>query len=310
MAEGKYRLALQYLKKGLDISTEKNNALNRRDLYHEISDCYEKLGNYTDALTTYKEFTTENDSIFNKDKEYVLSDLRIKYETEQKENLLKEQDIILIIKEKRLQLQYIIIVIVIVIVIAVCIFLYIFNRKRNKRYLQIVRQNLYFVEQEKMLRKALEDVNTGEEADEEKTSDNNSEKYATSALSEEKSAKLYIRINKVMMNNELYKDNSLTKEKLAELLNTNRSYLSQVINQHTGLSFTHYINRLRIEEVRRILSDPEDETPLKAIAAETGFNSLSTFYTAFQSIIGMPPSAYRTKMMKIHREKTRNESFH
>jgi AraC-like DNA-binding protein len=305
MAEGKYRLALQYLKKGLDISTEKNNALNRRDLYHEMSDCYEKLGNYTDALTTYKEFTTENDSIFNKDKEYVLSDLRIKYETEQKENQLKEQDIILITKENRLQLQYIIIIII----ITVCIFLYISNLKRNKRYLQIVRQNLYFVEQEKMLRKALEEINTGEESDEEKTSDNNSEKYATSALSEEKSANLYLKIHKIMVNNKLYTDNSLTKEKLADLLNTNRSYLSQVINQHTGLSFTHYINRLRIEEVRRILSDTEDETPLKAIASDTGFNSLSTFYNAFQSIIGMPPSAYKSKMMEIHKEKTKNESF-
>jgi AraC-like DNA-binding protein/uncharacterized protein HemY len=298
MAEGKYQSALQYLKKGLDISTEKNNALHRRDLYHEISDCYEKIGNYTEALITYKEFTVENDSIFNKEKEYVLSDLRIKYETEQKENLLKEQDIILITKEKRLQLQYI----VIVIIIAVCIFLYISNKKRNKRYMQIVRQNLYFVEQEKLLRKALNDVNTGEETEEEKTGDNNSEKYASSALSEEKNDKLYMRINNIMVNNKLYKDNSLTKEKLAELLNTNRTYLSQVINQHTGLSFTHYINRLRIEEVRRILSNPEDETPLKAIAADTGFKTLSTFYTAFQSINGMPPSAYRTKMMEIHKE--------
>ncbi|GHT59439.1 hypothetical protein AGMMS50239_06080 [Bacteroidia bacterium] len=305
MAEGKYQSALEYLKKGLDISTEKNNALHRRNLYYEISECYEKLGYYMAALETYKKFTIENDSIFNKDKEYVLSDLRIKYETEQKENLLKERDIALITKEKRLQFQYILIFCV----VAVCICLYISNKKRNRRYLQIVRQNLYFVEQEKMLRKTLEEKNAGEEMEMEKLSVNNSEKYATSALTEEKGANLYLKLHKIMINNKLYKDNSLTKEKLAELLNTNRTYLSQVINKHTGLSFTHYVNRLRIEEVRRILSDPEDETPLKAIASDTGFNSLSTFYNVFQSIIGMPPAVYRSKMMKICKEKTESEFF-
>jgi AraC-like DNA-binding protein len=224
----------------------------------------------------------------------MVSDLMVKYETEQKENLLKEQDIALITKEKHLQMQYVIITIFIV----ACVFLYVHIRKKNKRYLQIVRQNLYFVEQEKILRKTLAGI-SDDKPDEEKTSENTSAKYATSALTDKKSADLYLKIHCFMTDNKLYKDNSLTKERLAELLDTNRSYLSQVINKHTGLSFTHYINRLRIEEVRRILSDPEDDTPLKAIASDTGFNSLSTFYSVFQSIVGMPPSAYRNEVKKL-----------
>lgn len=306
MAENKYNQALQYLKKGLEVSTEKNNAVHRRDLYYELSLCYEKLGDIQSAFSIYKEFVTENDSIFNKDKEYALSELMIKYEIEQKENLLKERDIALIRKEKRLQLLYVIVILV----VSVCILLYWLNRKKNRRYLQIVRQNLDFVENEKILRQTYPDYAEHESVVSEKNSATIDEgKYMTSALSEEKSSTLYLKLHRVMLKRELYKDKSLSKDKLAEALNTNRTYLSQVINTHTGLSFTHYINRLRIEEARRLLSDPKNETPLKAIASDIGFNSLSTFYNAFQSIIGMSPSAYRVKMLEIYREKYSNTFF-
>lgn len=314
-AENKYSDALQYLKKGLEISTKRNNAMYRRDLYYEISRCYEKLGDAQSALSAYKHFVNENDSIFNKDKEYALSELIIKYEIEQKENMLKERDITLIKKDARLQLLYGIVIIV----IAICFLLYWLNRRKNKRYLQIVRQNLDFVEHEKIMRQTYSELSDAD-IDEDKVVINNKNnilnedgkedgKYTTSALSDEKSSALYIKLHRIMLKRELYKDKSLTKEKLAEELKTNRTYLSQVINTHAGLSFTHYINRLRIEEARRILSNPKDNTPLKAIASDTGFNSLSTFYNAFQSIIGMSPSAYRNKMLEIHNKKRSNTDF-
>lgn len=305
MAENDYKLALFYLNKGLNISTNKNNAVHRRDLYYEISRCYESLGRSQEALDVYKKFVKENDSIFNKDKEYALAELMIKYRTEQKENLLKERDIELVKSEKHAQMLYGIVILA----AGICILLYWLNRRKNKRYLQIVRQNLDFVEREKILEQAYmnqhdpDDISSeldSSHARAEKTnSDNDNEKYATSALTEEKSTELYHRLHRLMIKRELYKDNSLSKDKLAEALHTNRTYLSQVINTHTGLSFTHYINRLRVEEARRVLSDPNNDMPLKAIAANIGFNSLSTFYNAFQSIIGMPPSAYRAKMLEI-----------
>lgn len=52
----------------------------------------------------------------------------------------------------------------------------------------------------------------------------------------------------------------------------------------------------------RRLSDVDDDTPLKALAQTLGYNHLQTFYTSFQSAIGMPPSKYREKLLKLHRE--------
>ena len=92
------------------------------------------------------------------------------------------------------------------------------------------------------------------------------------------------------------------KSKVAEILGTNRTYLSRIINEQSKLSFTHYVNRFRIEEAIRLLSDPNNETPLKAISTELGFNSISTFYNLFQSSVGMTPSQYRNKVMELQKE--------
>lgn len=100
----------------------------------------------------------------------------------------------------------------------------------------------------------------------------------------------------------IYKDNFITKDKVAEILGTNRTYLSRIINEQSKLSFTHYVNRFRIEEAIRLLSDPNNETPMKAISAELGFNSISTFYNLFQSSVGMTPSQYRNKVMELQKE--------
>lgn len=102
-----------------------------------------------------------------------------------------------------------------------------------------------------------------------------------------------------MREEKIYKDNFITKDKVAEILGTNRTYLSRIINEQSKLSFTHYVNRFRIEEAIRLLSDPNNETPMKAISAELGFNSISTFYNLFQSSVGMTPSQYRNKVMEL-----------
>lgn len=104
-----------------------------------------------------------------------------------------------------------------------------------------------------------------------------------------------------MQEDAVYKENFLTKERVADLLGTNRTYLSQVINEQTQQNFTQYINNYRINEAIRLLSDPETDLPLKAVAAEVGFNSMSTFYKIFQNTVGVPPKQYRNKVMSMHK---------
>jgi len=62
-----------------------------------------------------------------------------------------------------------------------------------------------------------------------------------------------------------------------------------------GRNFCDFINVYRIEESKRLLSDPvRGERSILDIAYEVGFNSKSTFNSAFKKYTGMKPSEFRS----------------
>lgn len=134
-----------------------------------------------------------------------------------------------------------------------------------------------------------------------KTSLPQPEKYASSSLTDEKKQDLFLRLETLLWEEKVFTDNLLTKEKVAEMLGTNRTYLSQIINEQTKQTFTQFVNGFRTKEAVRLLSDPDNQTPLKAISAELGFNSMTTFYSQFQAATGMTPAQYRNKVQELHK---------
>ena len=134
-------------------------------------------------------------------------------------------------------------------------------------------------------------------------------KYTRSALSEEKSRDLFERLESLMKNDKIYRDAELTIDKLAQILNTNRSYLSQVINEVSGLSYSTYINNYRIKEAIELLSNSDNDEPIKSIAISIGFNSPSNFFTIFKNKVGMSPSVYRENVQKINKNNANNNNL-
>lgn len=134
-----------------------------------------------------------------------------------------------------------------------------------------------------------------------------------SRQSKEREAKekdLFYRIEDLMVNKKLYRASDISLEKICDILGTNRVYVSRAINKYAKASFYNYINSLRIDDAARILSDPEDDTPLKMLYADLGYNSASAFYRAFQKETGVPPSKFREQIRKIqNEEKEKIKSF-
>lgn len=292
MKQKKYEEAILLLKQGIAISYARANAIHRNELYENLSICYEQMHQYHDALNYYKIFRLENDSLFNKDKERDLSEMRFKYDSERQANLIKQSKLDVMQKEQRIQ-QQTFILIIIIIVLGLLYYLY---RRKNNLYLSIVKQNQEAIKRETELNRRIKELETND------SSPSAPEKYAASSLTDEKSLELFRILERIMREEKIYKDNSISKDKVAELLGTNRTYLSRIINEQAQLSFTHYVNRFRIEEAIRLLSDPANNTPLKAISADLGFNSISTFYNLFQSAVAMTPSQYRNKVMELQKE--------
>lgn len=292
MKQKKYEEAILLLKQGIAISYARANAIHRNELYENLSTCYEQIHQYHNALNYYKIFRLENDSLFNKDKERDLSEMRFKYDSERQNNLIKQSKLDVMQKEQRIQ-QQTFILIIIIIVLGLLYYLY---RRKNNLYLSIVKQNQEAIKRETELNRRIKELEKND------IIPSTPEKYAASSLTDEKSLDLFRMLERIMREEKIYKDNSITKDKVAELLGTNRTYLSRIINEQAKLSFTHYINRFRIEEAIRLLSDPSNNTPLKAISAELGFNSISTFYNLFQSAVSMTPSQYRNKVLELQND--------
>ena len=290
MKQGNYREAIGLLKQGIAISQARTNAVHRNELYETLSLCHERLNQYQDALNAYKHFRIANDSIFSEDKERDLSEMRYQYDLERQENLIKQGKLEMMEKEQRLQqLSFILAIIVIVLVLQ-----YYLYKRKNKLYLRIVKQNQEAIKRETELGRRIEELESQECT---------SAKYASSSLSDEKSLELFRQLEKAMREDKIYQDKTLNKDRVAELLGTNRTYLSRIINEQAQTSFTHYINHFRIEEAVRQLSDPTNDIPLKALASELGFNSISTFYNLFQSSVGMTPAQYRSKVKELEKRR-------
>lgn len=121
-------------------------------------------------------------------------------------------------------------------------------------------------------------------------------KYAGSGLNIEKKQQLLDDLHKIMQDKKLFLNNQLDVDQLAEILDTNSTWLSQTINESLGKNFFNYINELRIEESKRLLTDPgNNKYTIEALAWNCGFNSRSSFHAAFKKYTGMTPAEYRKK---------------
>jgi AraC-like DNA-binding protein len=92
----------------------------------------------------------------------------------------------------------------------------------------------------------------------------------------------------------LFLDPQVSLADLSEKLSISTKHLSQVINQSFSKSFFDFINAYRIQEVQQILKESRDDklTVLEAMY-EAGFNSKSSFNTAFKKETGQTPSEFR-----------------
>jgi AraC-like DNA-binding protein len=112
-------------------------------------------------------------------------------------------------------------------------------------------------------------------------------------------AALLQKLEQVMTEGELFKNPNLTLNELAKVVNVSGHQLSQVLNDHLGNNFSSYINEYRINEACKMM-EANNPFSLEAIGYEVGFNSKSTFYTAFKKIKATTPLLYKEKMAKTN----------
>ena len=81
---------------------------------------------------------------------------------------------------------------------------------------------------------------------------------------------------------------------VAKAVNTSTFYFCKMFKKITGINFTDYVSRTRIENAKNLLLNPN--LRVSEIAYEVGFQSLTHFNRVFKKIIGQSPTEYRGQL--------------
>ena len=105
---------------------------------------------------------------------------------------------------------------------------------------------------------------------------------------------LYDNLRFILESRKVYLDRNINLTKLSQMLYTNTTYLSKVVNKYFGCNLKTLLNRYRVDYAKELLR--KDECNMEELPARCGFISRSTFYTAFMKFEHMTPSDYRANV--------------
>lgn len=117
-------------------------------------------------------------------------------------------------------------------------------------------------------------------------------KYAKSQLDAAVRTRVLYKLHAALGREAMYRDSGLNLKTLSAHLRESEHYVTQVISQDLGTTFYDLVNARRIAEAQQLLLEVPQRTVIE-IALEVGFNSKSTFNTAFKRHAGMTPTAFR-----------------
>ncbi len=91
-----------------------------------------------------------------------------------------------------------------------------------------------------------------------------------------------------------HKSEELSLPEVAAAVHMSPFYFCKTFRKATGMNFTDYVSRLRVENVKQLLLNPHKR--VSEAAFEAGFQSLSQFNRAFRRVTGESPSDYRDRI--------------
>ena len=90
---------------------------------------------------------------------------------------------------------------------------------------------------------------------------------------------------------------AISSGRLAKELHLSRFYFCTLFKKRTGVTFTEYLTRVRIERVKELLVNPN--LRISEVAFQAGFQSLTHFNRTFLKLTGESPTEYRQRLRAI-----------
>ncbi len=294
--------------RGLEVSDSLSIRSSVAPLLEQRARNHESRGDYRRALEVYRIYKEVCDSAYADRQQQSVNELRVQYDIARREQEADMQRLLL--RDERRKTAILLISLLSVAVILLILWRHYWRQKRLYRNIVIANRDAVAREQELMAR--LEAATPPSAPDSEDAPMPASAEIEAGEAAEAippatapvplatRNDSVFDRLCHLMEREQVFRDNGLSRERLAEMLGTNRTYLSQIIADRTGKGYYQFVNGYRIKEAVRILSGPAGaDYPLKALAADLGFKSMTTFYKTFQEAVGMTPSAFRDTARRL-----------
>ncbi|MGN1246169.1 MAG: helix-turn-helix domain-containing protein [Muribaculaceae bacterium] len=244
-----------------------------------------RLNRLQPAFASLEKYINLNDSLRESLHREAIEQYRVMYDTEAKENRLALEH--LRVRNLRIVLWLIFIASIIIVTIVVW-----YYESRQRMYKRIVRhsKNLLSIETGNASSSYLESPAGSATSDDDNAVPTSDDKKL---VTEEKVNEIYQKLHNEVIEKQAYRDVHITRDTLSERCGCNHTYLTHVIKVKLGMSYTQYMNSVRIHEALRKLSDNSCQDTIKQIAQEVGFLSDKNFFVVFKNQVGMSPTAYR-----------------
>ena len=289
-----YSNAIEYLNKGLYHAQLVNYRAQFEQAYTLLSECYEASGDREQALLYLKKRNAVKDSIFNENARQEVASMMIRYETDKKDQEIMSLNIEARIKQRKIHLAMVAIFSILIIAALAAWYIW--------RY-----YNHTLVPKVKALSFIKEKISI------EKDGDNRRLKAIDRVLPpelkpfshyqpelQENNEELIAELESKMSSEKIYLNENLSLAETAQILKTNTTYLSRLINEHYKVNFSAFLNKYRIEEAKKmILDDHYNNLSIEGIAKNAGFRSKSTFNQVFKQATGMTPTDFTLRNGKI-----------
>ena len=269
--QGDLSRAADLYRQGLDIFQEYGNEEFRRELLLRLADVYCSMDDYVMFKEYYMKYRAGAVSMEEREREFnalLLSNQEMQYEFEKKSSELA------LFKSQRAMWMWCGVSLIALVLLFSFFYLW---RKQKDMYRVLMNQYSHYMQQTEHM----ELVETGEQDD---------------SQADGVDKMLFEKVKSLMSKDKIFRQKDLTLDSIAGMTGSNRTYVSKTINHYAGQSFPAFLNTYRIADAVRLISDLSQNIPLKQVADEVGFTSMSVFYSAFCKETGMPPGRYRKEL--------------
>lgn len=259
------------------------------DTFDYFSAAYERKGDkYMSGMYRFW-YLQMKDSLFNTAEFGRLRDLQASYDIDKFEKEVSRLNM-----EERFHSRVIVIVSVAMALISAMLFVLF----RQNRLLRCKNRDIY--NKYVLMLNEKDNLHTSDDYDQSEES----RKYAGSSLNDNVRIALKNRIAKVMADEDMVCNEGFSLDSLASACESNSTYVSQVLNEDFGKSFTRMLNEARVEIVSCRLMDTESygKLTIEAISASAGFKSRSNFSRTFKAITGLTPTEFLRESKSRHQK--------